>query len=265
MRPLRVLVVDDEPLARRRVLRLLENESDVQVVGECGNGREAVNALSGETPDLVFLDVQMPELDGFGVVEEVGVERMPLVVFVTAYDQYALKAFEVHALDYLLKPFDERRFRESFRRARAQFERRESIQQRQSLLALLEQLGSEQRQLEKLLTGAEERYLERLMVKVGGKVLFLRANEIDWIEAEGNYVRLHVGKQAYLVRETMSALEGRLDPRCFLRVHRSTIVNLDQVQELRPWFAGDYLIVLKDGTELRLSRGYRSKLEEKLL
>jgi two-component system, LytTR family, response regulator len=264
MKPIRVLVVDDEPLARRRVLRLLEQEEGVEVVGECANGRDAADALVRDDPDLVFLDVQMPELDGFGVLEEVGPERMPLVVFVTAYDQYALQAFEVHALDYLLKPFDEQRFHQAFRRARVQLERRESTTQRRSLLSLLEQLGTEQRQLERLLTGAEGRYLERLMVKVGGRVIFLRAGEIDWVEAEGNYVRLHAGKQGYLVRETMSALEQRLDPRQFVRVHRSTIVNLDQVRELRPWFAGDYLIVLKDATELRLSRGYRAKLEERL-
>jgi len=263
---MRVLIADDEPLARESLRALLSREEEARVVGECAAGDEVVEEIRRTTPDLVFLDVDMPELDGFQVVQEIGPERMPHVIFVTAHGEHALRAFDLRALDYLVKPFGLERFRQAFARARSLIAGPAPDEERDAeVRSLLERLRREQRQIERLLAGTEERFLERLMVKVGGKVLFLRAEEIDWIEAEGNYARLHVGKQAYLVRETMSALEGRLDPRRFLRVHRSTIVNLDQVRELRPWFAGDYLVILRDGTELRLSRGYRARIEEKLL
>src|SRR5713226_9335661 len=248
---IRILLVDDEPLARERLRRFLEKEAEVEVVGECANGREAVSAIKRHSPELVFLDVQMPELDGFGVLAELKDEPMPAIIFVTAYDQYALRAFEVHALDYLLKPFDRERFEKALARAKRQI-RRPDDELHERLLALLEDLKPGQK------------YLERLVIKSGGRIFFLRAEEIDWIEASGNYVRLHAGKESHLLRDTMHGIEGRLDPARFVRVHRSTIVNLDRIKELHPWFRGDHVIVLRDGTRLTLSRGCREKLEGRL-
>ena len=271
---LRVVVVDDEPLARRRVVRLLRREDDAEVVAVCANGHEAVQAIRDRRPDLVFLDVQMPELDGFGVVREVGPERMPAVVFVTAYDQYALQAFEVHALDYLLKPFDEERMHRAYVHARSQVERRPLSAapgadgggegQEGRLVSLMEEVHGGQKEIGDRLAETQRPYMEWVMVRSQGSVHFLRTAEVQWIEAEGNYVRLHVGARKYLIREKMGALEGKLDPARFLRVHRSTIVNLEQIRELRPWFSGDYIVALKDGTELRLSRSYRDKLGERV-
>ena len=255
---IRALVADDEPLARRRLLRLLKSEPDVEVVGVAGSGRAAVDAIRAQRPDLVFLDVQMPELDGFGVLEALG-DAMPVVIFVTAYDQYALRAFEVQALDYLLKPFDAERFAQAFRRARSQL-RAGDAPPPERLLGLLDALSEKQKQLDQLLSRGSERYLERLMVKSAGKIFFVRTAEVHWLEAEGNYIRLHLGGRSHLIRETMNNLETRLDPERFARIHRSTIVNLDQIKELRPWFGGDYLVFLQDGTELKLSRSYRERL-----
>lgn len=245
-----VLIVDDEPLARERIRTLVETESDIKVIGECANGREAITAIKELSPDLVFLDVQMPEVDGLGVVEAVGPDAMPVVIFVTAYDRYALQAFEVHALDYLLKPFDRQRFQKAMQRARQQVQREQHQEVGERLLALLQA------------TQASRKPLERLIIKNAGRVCLVRTAEIDWIEAASNYVRLHVGKDTYLLRETMNLLESRLDPRRFLRIHRSTIVNLDRIQELQPAYHGDYLVLLQDGTRLTLSRNYRPKLQE---
>jgi two-component system LytT family response regulator len=261
--PIRSLVVDDEPLARRRVLRLLEAEPEAEVVGGAADGGEAVEMIRAHTPELVFLDVQMPGMDGFGVVEALEPDERPFVVFVTAYDQYALRAFEVHALDYLLKPFDAERFHRAFERARAQIRRRQVREHRQKVLALLADMAAGgSRPAAK--GAAEEGPVERLLVRADGRVLFLRAEEVDWIGAQGNYAELHVGPRSYLIRETLGALEARLDPRRFLRVHRSAIVNLDRVRELHPWFGGDYLISLHDGTELHLSRSYRARVAARL-
>jgi two-component system, LytTR family, response regulator len=248
---LRVLIVDDEPLARARLRALLEREPDVQVAGESGDGVQAITAVEALRPDLVFLDVQMPALDGFGVLEALG-EPLPAVVFVTAYDRYALRAFEVHALDYLLKPFDRERFRRALERARATLQRDESLAVNRKLLELLDDVRP------------TRKAAPRLVVKTAGRVFFLRPEEIDWVEAAGNYVKVHVGREDHLLRETMSALEGRLDADRFVRIHRSTLVNLDRVKELQPWFHGDYKVILRDGTELTLSRGYRPKLQELL-
>jgi two-component system LytT family response regulator len=244
------LIVDDEPLARQRIRKLLEAEPDMEVVGECSDGRKAVAVIQEQRPDLVFLDVQMPGLDGFGVLEALGIERMPGIIFVTAYDRYALRAFEVHALDYLLKPFDRQRFEKALERARAQINRSRTADVNKQLLALLEDVK----------TG--RKYQERFVVKSSNRVLFVRVEEIDWIEAAGNYVRLHAGSETHLLRETMSALEGKLDPHKFLRIHRSTIVNIERIQELQPWFHGDYVVLLKDGTQLTLSRSYRQKFQD---
>ena len=254
MTKIRALVVDDEPMARDRVLSLLQQEEDVEVVGECGDGTQAVAAIQHQSPDLVFLDVQMPGHNGFEVIQAVGAERMPTVIFVTAYDEYALKAFEVHALDYLLKPFGRDRFQRTLQHARASLERRRAGDLGRRLLALVNDIKTE--------PGPTR--LDRLVVKSGGRVFFLRTDEIDWIEAAGNYVRLHLGEESHLFRETMNRMEARLDGRRFVRIHRSRIVNTERVKELQPWFNGEHVVVLQNGTRLTLSRGYREKLQEQL-
>jgi two-component system, LytTR family, response regulator len=252
MKKIRTLIVDDEPLARERLAALLGAEGDIEIVAQCRDGEEAVTAIVDHEPDLVFLDVQMPQMNGFEVIEAVGNERMPLVIFVTAYDQHALKAFEVRALDYLLKPFDRERFTEALQRARNQIEREETGDLGRRLLALVKDLRKDQPRA------------ERLVVKAGGRLFFLRTDEIDWIEAAGNYVRLHVGNTSHLLRETMNAIEGRLDPEKFFRIHRSRIVNMERIQELQPWLNGEYSVLLRTGTRLTLSRGYREKLQDRL-
>jgi two-component system LytT family response regulator len=252
MKKIRTLVVDDEPLARERLTNLLSAEADIEVVGQCRDGEEAVTAIVDQTPDLVFLDVQMPALNGFGVIDAVGSERMPLVIFVTAYDQHALKAFQVRALDYLLKPFDRERFQQALERARTHLQRDETGDIGRRLLALVKDLRRDQPKT------------DRLVVKSGGRLFFLRADEIDWIEAAGNYVRVHIGPASHLLRETMNAIEGRLDAEKFFRIHRSRIVNLERIQEMQPWLNGEYAVLLRTGTRLTLSRGYREKLQERL-
>jgi two-component system LytT family response regulator len=246
--PIRTLIVDDEPLARQRIRDLLERDPDVLVVAECADGDEAIAAIREQAPDVVFLDVQMPEKGGFDVVEAFDADRLPAIVFVTAFDQYALRAFEVCAIDYLLKPFDEDRFARTLARAKAQARGARSDDVERRVLALVEELR------------ARTRHLDRLMIKSGGHLFFLKTEEVDWIEAEGNYVRLHAGEASHLLRETVAALEAQLDPARFLRIHRSTIVNLDRVREIHPLFHGEYRVVLKDGTKLTLSRGYRDRL-----
>lgn len=256
MKKLRALIVDDEPIARKGIRRELEREGDVEILAECANGRDAVTAIQKQKPDLVFLDLQMPELDGFGVVETVGVEQMPTVIFVTAYDEFALRAFELHALDYLLKPFNRERFQNALQRAKRQIQQSslESVSQR--LLALIEDSGRHR--------SAAEPYLERIVVKSGGKIFFINTGEIDWIEAADNYVRLHVGKRSYLVQGTMSRLESKLNPETFLRIHRSAIVNTSHIKELQPLFHGEYVITLASGKALTSSRSYRDKLQRLL-
>jgi two-component system LytT family response regulator len=245
-------VADDEPLARERLRMLLAAEDWVDLVGECQNGVEAIAAIQKLRPDLVFLDVQMPGASGFDVIGAVGASHMPCVVFVTAFDQYALKAFDVHALDYLLKPFDRQRFQQALARARQQIERQSNGDLERRLLELVQGLKSPQQ------------FLERFVIKAGGRVFFVRAEEIDWIEAAGNYVKLHVGGETHLFRETMNALEAKLDPDAFFRIHRSHIVNIERVKELQPWFNGEYVVFLRSGTRLTLSRGYREKLQDRI-
>jgi two-component system, LytTR family, response regulator len=249
---IRTLVVDDEPMGRERVLSLLQQEDDVEVIGECSDGTQAIAAIQQHSPDLVFLDVQMPGANGFGVIDAVGADRMPNVIFVTAYDEYALKAFEYHALDYLLKPFNRDRFKETLKHARASLERRRAGDLGRRLLALVNDIKPDAPRL------------ERLVVKSGGRVFFLRTDEIDWIEAAGNYVRLHLGEESHLFRETMNRMEGRLDSRRFVRIHRSRIVNTERIKELQPWFNGEYVVILRNGTRLTLSRGYRDRLQDQL-
>ena len=252
MNKIRTLIVDDEAMARERILGLLSQEQDVEVVGQCSDGQQAVSAIQQLSPELVFLDVQMPAVDGFGVIRQVGAERMPMVVFVTAYDEYALQAFEVHALDYLLKPFGRDRLQQCLDHARHQRDRRRAGDLGKSLLALVQDFRPEQKKQ------------DRLVVKSGGRVFFVRTDEIDWIEAAGTYVRLHMKDQSHLFRETMNQMESRLDPQRFFRIHRSRIVNTERIKELQPWFNGEYVVLLQNGAQLRLSRSYREKLEERL-
>jgi two-component system LytT family response regulator len=242
---IRTLIVDDEALARGRLRQLLQDEPDIEILGECANGLEAVAAMEKTPPDLLFLDVQMPELDGFGVLEAVGSGPMPVIVFVTAHDQFAVRAFEVHAVDYLLKPFDRDRFQKALLRAVEQFRSRDrdAIRQRQS--ALLADLQS-----------------TRLAVKSGGHVVWVKLDEIDWIGSADNYAELHVGAKSHLLRETLGALEARLPPEKFVRISRSAIINSQRIKELHRLFYGGYELVLHDGTRLTLSRRYRDKLKQ---
>lgn len=249
---IRALIVDDEPLARKGVRRHLASEVDIQVIGECSNGLEAAAIIRKEKPDLVFLDVQMPELDGFGVIAEIGMLEMPAVIFVTAYDAHAIRAFEVQALDYVLKPFEASRFRIAVSRARAEIQRKLNGEINSRLINLLEELRS------------PKEYSERLAIKSNGRVNFVNVAEIDWIEAANNYVRVHSGRESYLIRETMSSLEAKLDPRRFARVHRSVIVNMGRVKQLKTMFKGEYEIVMQDGKHLPFGRAYRSRARQLL-
>jgi len=251
---IKALIVDDEVLARTRIREILNKDPEIQLVGECANGREAVDAILAHTPHLLFLDVQMPEMDGFAVLEALPPERLSTVIFVTAFDQYALRAFEVHALDYILKPFDAERFNRTLQHAKSQIRQARGSLLNQGLLDLLAELKER----------PKARVFDRLVIKTAGRVSFLKIAEIDWIESEGNYVRLHVGKETHLLRETLNQMEERLDPNQFLRIHRSTIVNLDRIKELQPWFHGEYRVLLQDSTQLLLSRKYREKLRDLL-
>jgi two-component system LytT family response regulator len=251
-RKLTALIVDDEPLARERLMGLLSAEPDIEVLGECRDGEEAVSVIHDRHPDLVLLDVEMPRMNGFQVIDTIGADEMPMVIFVTAYDQHAIRAFEVRALDYLLKPFDRTRFTDALQRARAQIETQTTGDLGRRLIALMKDLKREPPKT------------DRLVVKSGGRLFFQRADEVDWIEAAGNYVRLHVGAQAHLLRETMNGIEARLDPERFFRIHRCRIVNVERIQEMQPWLNGEYSVVLRSGVRLTLSRGYRERLQQKL-
>lgn len=252
---IRTLIVDDEPLARERLRKLLQAEPDIELVGECADGREALASASKENPDLLFLDVQMPELDGFGVVAGLKNDPLPAIVFVTAYDQFALKAFEVHALDYLLKPFDRERFQKALERARRLVEQRQTGDLRQRLSSLITDLKPEK---------TEPKHLDRIAIKTEGRVLFFKTDEVDWVEAADNYVSIHVGNEEHLHRETLTSLEAKLPPSRFLRISRSTIVNVERIKEMQPMFHGDYVVILRNGTRLNLSRNYRDKLNHLL-
>ncbi|MBI3111207.1 MAG: response regulator [Ignavibacteriales bacterium] len=250
MQRIKTLVVDDEPLAREGISTLLQGAGDFQVIGHCANGEEAIEAIETKKPDVVFLDVQMPEIDGFQVLESLDPKRMPTVIFVTAYDQYALRAFDIHAVDYLLKPVDMERFEQALERTRKRLESKQTNGTDKHLKSLLEELKS------------RDRKLERLVVKTGGKIFFLRTEEIDWIEAAGDYVKIHINTTEHIIRERITELESKLDPSRFLRIHRSTIVNIDRIKEMQPMFYGDYVVILRNGTQLNLSRTYREKISK---
>src|SRR5882762_7520630 len=248
----RVLIVDDESLARKFIRRMLKDDQEVEIVGECGNGKDAVTQIRKQDPDLVFLDVQMPEMDGFSVLEAVGVERLPEIVFTTAYEQYAIRAFELHALDYLLKPFDQARFKDAIKYAKERFRSERQNAGRMQISALLEDIKN------------KPQYLDRLVIKAGGRITFLSIGEINWIEADDKYVHLHTGKVSPMVRQTLTAMEAQLDPKKFRRVHRSAIVNVERIKELQPLFSGEHSILLEDGTKLTVSRNYKDQLFELL-
>jgi two-component system LytT family response regulator len=244
---IRTLIVDDEHWARTRIQSLLAAEKDFEIIRACESGDDAVCAIASLAPQVVFLDVQMPGLDGFGVIDAVGLDAMPLVVFATAYDQYSLQAFEAHAFDYLLKPIDPERFQRALARVR-----KEILVGSSREAALRSLLASRP---------AERRYLQRVVVRTAGRVVLLKAVDIDWLEGSGNYVTLHVGRATYLLRESLNALERKLDPDQFVRSHRSAIVNVDRIRELGPWSGGEQALVLQDGTRLTIGRVFRARLE----
>lgn len=245
--PLTTLIVDDEELARRGLKTRLQRIPRVEVAGMCSSGQEAVDAIQNLAPDLVLLDIQMPGLDGFDVIDTIGAEQMPPVIFVTAYDEHALRAFEVHAMDYLLKPIDGERLTEAVERCRAQMAQpRDGLSEK--LAALLDDLDA-----------PGPTAPERFVIKTGGRIRFVDADDIRWVESAGDYVRLHTGDNVHLLRETMSAMTDRL-PDTFLRIHRSTIINTEHIAELRPYGNSEFIVVLDDGTERKLSRSYRDDL-----
>jgi two-component system LytT family response regulator len=253
-RPVRVVIADDERLARQKVRILLDSEPNVAVVAECQDGRQTISAINCLRPDLLLLDIQMPDLDGFQVLKEIPPLELPVVIFTSAYDQYAIRAFEAHALDYLLKPFDQERLHQAMERARAELLKSENREITHRLIELLSHVKSD----------AAAKPIEaenRLVIKTKGRVVFLDLDDIDWVEAAANYVRLNAGKESYLLRETISRTSERLNPNEFVRIHRSTIVNVRKIKELIPVNSSEYVVVLKNGKELSCSRGYRSLLQ----
>ncbi len=261
---IRTLIVDDEPLARRGLELRLQDAGDVQIVGQCSNGREALNAIAELAPDLMFLDIQMPGLSGIDVVKQVPTESMPMVVFVTAFDKFAIDAFESHALDYLLKPVDDERLARALERVRAQWQQKQALAQREQLMALIADLsGKGEIEPEALAAVGQpvRRYATMLPIRSGRETLRLDVATIDWIDAAGDYMCLHAGGQTHVLRATMKELEDMLDPSVFQRVHRSTIVNLARVRSLRPHVNGECFLRLQSGQEIKLSRSFRDKVE----
>lgn len=247
---IRSLIVDDEPLARKVLSNLLQNEPDIEVLGECADGQEALAAIRKQAPDLVFMDVEMPGLNGFATIKEVDDQQKPVFVFVTAHEKFAAQAFDAQAADYLVKPFDKDRFHTAVERAKELVKEGKAQKLGKLITSLLSYFKPETKRA------------DRLIVKSGGRILFLKATDVDWIEAADNYVNLHVGKEAYMLRETMTALEARLAPDQFVRISRSAIVNIEQIRELKPLFHGDYAVILRNDTQLTLSRSHRAKLQQ---
>jgi two-component system, LytTR family, response regulator len=245
---IRTVIAEDENLARKKLRVLLNSECGVNVVAECKDGKQTIAAVEAHRPDLLLLDIQMPDLDGFQVQERIPADQMPVVIFTTAYDQYAIRAFETHALDYLLKPFNQERLHRALERVKAELlkSHEHSVKAR-----ILDLLGK---------TKPESARLRRLVIRTGGRVIFLELDEVDWIEAAANYVKLHVGKESYLLREGISHIAAKLDPERFVRIHRSSIVNVSRIRELQPCDSGEYIAVLRDGKELSCSRGCRPHL-----
>jgi len=243
---MKVLIVDDEQPARKKIISFLNNEKEIEQIFEAGNGLEAIDKIRNDKPDIVFLDIQMPGKDGFGVLAEIGSENMPPVVFVTAYDQYAIDAFDVNAVDYLLKPFDQERFKVSFNRVLDEIKIKRN--KSDELRLILNEIKK------------EKKYLDRILINVGAKYFFVALKEILYISSAEKYAELHTIKGKYLLRETMNNLEESLDPEMFARIHRSYIVNIEQIQEMQPWSHGDYVVILKNGEKLQMSRRYKDRL-----
>jgi two-component system, LytTR family, response regulator len=247
---MRIVIADDEPLAREKLRLMLSSEPGVQILAECKNGDETIRALKTCKPDLLMLDIQMPDLDGFEVLSRVSPDVLPIIIFTTAFDRHAVRAFEAHALDYLLKPFDQERLHQAVNRARAELVKADDREATHRLLNFLSQNAEKQSPSDR-----------RLVIKAGGRVVFLGVDEIDWVEAAANYVKINVGKQSYLLRKGIGEIADRLDPTQFVRIHRSAIVNIKRIKELQPVNSGEYIVVLKDGKELSCSRGYRAGLQ----
>ena len=247
---IRALIVDDEALARKFIRRMLKDDREIEVVGEASNGKEAVAMIGKHHPDVVFLDVQMPEMNGFEVLESIQADHLPEIIFTKAYEQYSIRAFELHALDYLLKPFDQARFKDAIKHAKERFRSERQQDGRLQIGALLESIRN------------KPEYLDRVVIKSGGRITFLNTREINWIEADDKYVHLHTDKTNPMVRQTLSAMETQLDPKKFRRIHRSAIVNVERIKELQPLFNGEHSIVLENGTRLTLSRNYKDKMFE---
>ncbi|HEU4642195.1 MAG TPA: LytTR family DNA-binding domain-containing protein [Gemmatimonadaceae bacterium] len=245
---LRTLIVDDEPPARERLRLFLADEPEIEIVGECGSGDDALGAIERESPDLVFLDIQMPIMDGFEVLASLDADRLPGVIFATAYDQYALRAFDVHAIDYLLKPFTRERLHEAVRVALDRLARRGAAGSDPALRALLDAVRE------------SRRARPRITVRTDGRVLVLQTADIDWVEAAANYVRIHARGESHALRESMKNMEAKLPPELFIRIHRSAIVNVDRIRELQPWFHGEVVVILRDGTRLIASRAFVERL-----
>jgi len=249
---IRALIVDDEAVARRRIRRLLTSEKDIEVIGECANGLQALSLIESDRPDLLFLDVEMPEMNGFELLMQLHKSRIPVVIFTTAFDKYAVRAFELHALDYLVKPIDSQRFEEALNRARSHMNLQKGAEASSGILAMLSEMQK------------QKCWLERIIVKQPGRAFFIKVAAVDRFEAADNYIRVHAGTDMHLIRETMNALELKLDPSKFVRVHRSTIVNVDRIKEIHSLFQGNHLIVLQNGEKVTLSRNYRDRLDRVL-
>ena len=257
----RVLIVDDEPLARERLAELVRACALSTELREVGDGDAAVETIQSWQPDVVFLDVQMPGRDGFGVLGTIGADKMPPTVFVTAYDKHAVRAFDVAAVDYLLKPFDDARFRAAWTRVAAQSGVRSVVAESRRLTNLLTQLGKAEAAAE---TEKPRRWADRVVVKKGERTVVVKLADVQWIESSGNYIELHAGKEKHSIRETISSFESRLNPDHFVRIHRSTIIAIDAMKELQPWFGGDQVMIMKDGQQLRVSRNYRHRVAARL-
>jgi two-component system LytT family response regulator len=266
IRPIRTVVIDDEPLARRRVIKLLENREGYEIVGQFGSARDGLLALQELDADLVFLDIHMPEMDGFELLQAIDHNSPPVVIFVTAHAEHALRAFEFDALDYLLKPFDDERFEKTLARATETIQSEDAVTLRTELLDLLGQYWRVEATTADSTASRSgpANKLDRILIRDGERIFFQKVDEIDWIEAADYNVRIHIGKEVHQMRESLTRLEGKLDPRRFARIHRSVIVNIDQIAELQPYFNGAYVVLLKDGTELRLSRRRRRALGDLL-
>ncbi len=252
-----VLIVDDETHARERIAKFIANDPRLTILGECDNGTSAAEFILNNRPDIVFLDIQMPDLDGFGVIETVGVRDMPPTIFVTAYDQYAINAFKVNALDYVLKPVSRNPFEQAANRAIEWLDSHKKGVVNERLLGLLTEIKDQQG------AKANEEYLQRLIIKSAGKMYIIKTSDIEWIEADDNYVKLHVNGKTHYLRQTMKTMEKSLDPSLFLRIHRSVIVNMDRISQIQQWFNNEYMVTLKNGTELNMSRTYREKAKQR--